>query len=563
MALKARAKALDVPRESLRRWEAQQRGHIEATAFSKALESPAGQQFLHRLWLAATVTFVIEKKTGERGMRRFSERARLSHLVASSKGTVDKALHSTVECLAKYEKEQEERWRQQIPEPVEVVAIPDEMFRDGAILVALAGASGFILVQKRAPDRKGETWAGVLRDVPKRLPVKLISGVGDEGSGLKSALENHLGIAHFSEVFHPQYEVSKACGPALARRVRQAEREVERLAAQRASCQRADASTLPTNSDVSAPCRSNASYCYPHETERGEKICSTVLPPTGTATRVCSGLCEMKYPGQEWLQETMEQQRRMGDARRDMGRAVHPYHLDTGAPQSAEQVQARVELALQNAQIVADEADLGKRADAAMAKARRAVPSMALQVGFWREMTEAWVRSRTQCQATQDLVLLVLLPYLYLMSVARKLPTAEGRQRLCESARTRLDQALKENLLWRDMPRVEQLFWQHDLQRLIGLYQRSSAPTEGWNGHLSNQTRARHGMSEGWLSALTVLHNYVPNRSDGTSPAERLFGSKPDDLFEYLVLHLPWPPRPVRARPGKPEENPLLTNEPH
>jgi Family of unknown function (DUF6399) len=58
-----------------------------------------------------------------------------------------------------------------------------------------------------------------------------------------------------------------------------------------------------------------------------------------------------------------------------------------------------------------------------------------------------------------------------------------------------------------------------------------------------------HQLPQRKLQALTVVHNYWLKRGDGTTAAERFFGSKPADLFEYLVAHLPVPARPAKRRP--------------
>ena len=38
--------------------------------------------------------------------------------------------------------------------------------------------------------------------------------------------------------------------------------------------------------------------------------------------------------------------------------------------------------------------------------------------------------------------------------------------------------------------------------------------------------------------ALTIIHNYYLKRTDGTTAAERLFGRKFADPFEWLVEHM-------------------------
>jgi hypothetical protein len=51
------------------------------------------------------------------------------------------------------------------------------------------------------------------------------------------------------------------------------------------------------------------------------------------------------------------------------------------------------------------------------------------------------------------------------------------------------------------------------------------------------------------LKALTVMHNYVVRRADGSTAAERFFGVKQRDAFAYWLERLPDLPRPAAKRP--------------
>jgi len=49
----------------------------------------------------------------------------------------------------------------------------------------------------------------------------------------------------------------------------------------------------------------------------------------------------------------------------------------------------------------------------------------------------------------------------------------------------------------------------------------------------------QRGFDENRLKALTVIHNFDIRDSDGTTPAERLFGNsiKHDKIIDYLIAH--------------------------
>ncbi len=74
--------------------------------------------------------------------------------------------------------------------------------------------------------------------------------------------------------------------------------------------------------------------------------------------------------------------------------------------------------------------------------------------------------------------------------------------------------------------------------RLAISFQRASSQVEGRNGYLSFVNHAQKGISEQRLKVLTVIHNYDIRRSDGTTPAQRLFDKEFPDLFEFLCQNV-------------------------
>jgi len=80
------------------------------------------------------------------------------------------------------------------------------------------------------------------------------------------------------------------------------------------------------------------------------------------------------------------------------------------------------------------------------------------------------------------------------------------------------------------------------------LFQRSSSCVEGRHGPLSLRHHHLHQLRPHKLKVLTILHNYLIRRPDGTTAAERFFGAQPADLFEYVLDRLDVPARPAAPR---------------
>ena len=94
----------------------------------------------------------------------------------------------------------------------------------------------------------------------------------------------------------------------------------------------------------------------------------------------------------------------------------------------------------------------------------------------------------------------------------------------------------------------EILFWQNWAEEMVGKFHRASSAVEGRNGFLSQIYHNHRGLSSKRLKALTVLHNYFITRSDGGTAAQRLFGEKPPDLFEWLLHRMDELPLPRKPR---------------
>ena len=90
-------------------------------------------------------------------------------------------------------------------------------------------------------------------------------------------------------------------------------------------------------------------------------------------------------------------------------------------------------------------------------------------------------------------------------------------------------------------------------EEAVALFVRSSSCVEGRNGQLALYHHGQGPLSELRLRSLTAVHNFVVQRADGTTAAERFFGSRPGPVFEWLLERMPELPRPARRAPATPE----------
>jgi hypothetical protein len=197
---------------------------------------------------------------------------------------------------------------------------------------------------------------------------------------------------------------------------------------------------------------------------------------------------------------------------------------------------------------VAKEAQLSEGSRARIEKARRLLEGLVATIASFHLQMQLWVSQLALSPEVKGVVMSELIPALYLERVAGKQPTAERRAKVeavCAPilARAREPASTLSRLPAEERARIEGL-----AQQAADLFQRSSSCVEGRNGQLALRHHSLHRLSNGKLGALIVVHNYYLTRADGTTAAERFFGSKPADLFVWLVDHLEVPARPAAKR---------------
>ena len=185
---------------------------------------------------------------------------------------------------------------------------------------------------------------------------------------------------------------------------------------------------------------------------------------------------------------------------------------------------------------------------------------MAATLTFFFWMIRAKVEALDLAPEVETALYTSLIPAYYLAEVARKAPTADQRQRLRQTA-----QHLRETWQARAGPgqhltEEERALIEAVAQEGAQLFQRSSSCVEGRNGQLAWRHHHLHRIRPRKLKALTVVHNYFTRRSDGTTAAERFFGTPPRPLFDWVLERVELPGWPAQKRTTPHVTSPLTWN---
>jgi hypothetical protein len=350
--------------------------------------------------------------------------------------------------------------------------------------------------------------------------VEVIQSTSDEAKAIRCHVEQTLGAHHSPDLFHVQQEVVKGTAGALAAKTRQAEQ------------------ALATAT---------------RELERpSQAVAAGATAGGGPSPARDSRLRQAQWQftaAEVALEEAQAQQAQAQQAIQAINRAYHPYHLDTAQPQTTADIERQLEQAFAQLEQVADPASLSQRCRERLQKARRVVTDLLATVTFFIMTVTAKIEALDLAPEVESVVLNQLIPALYLRRVAAQTTDREQRQRLQQHATELIAPLNAPGSRLTGLPPDELALIEQVATESAHLFQRSSSCVEGRNGQLALHHHRLHRIRPRKLAALTTIHNYFIRRPDGTTPAERFFGSKPADLFEWLLDHVPMPARPARKRP--------------
>jgi hypothetical protein len=517
------ARQSGTPRTTLQGWLARKRRLELDPQVAAVLEAPAGLAFVQRIVEAARLVFTEAGPCGIRSMCLFLQLSQLDQVVGASYGAQQKASEAMQSQIVKYEKEQRAALAPAMPRR-SISLCEDETFHPQVCLVAIEPVSGFIVVEQYSERRDGASWNAAVAEATADLAVDVVQVTSDQARGILAHVRGGLGAHPGPDLFHVQRELSQATALRLSSQVRQ--------------CGEALTKAKDKTSEQLQRCEAYRRGPRP----RGH-------PPDfdGRIARARGA----EEAARAELQAAEERRATAKAALRGLGDSYHPYDLQNGAVRDAATVEAELKEHLGDIEKVACEAALPKTSQEQLVSVRPMLAALAATVAFFHQRLGLWLASLLLEPDVEAVVRDSLIPGLYLARVAHQAPGAERRAALRQSCAALLARARAADSPLSRLEPERRRHVEQTAQRCAELFVRSSSCVEGRNGQLSLRHHGLHRLSGRKLRVLTTLHNYFIRRRDGTTAAERFFGSPPADLFECLLPRLPLPVRPARS-PCKP-----------
>jgi prefoldin subunit 5 len=251
---------------------------------------------------------------------------------------------------------------------------------------------------------------------------------------------------------------------------------------------------------------------------------------------------------QQALEMASTQRERVRQAMQGLSLSYHPYDLETGAERNPEQVSISLAQHFAQLEAVASEAQLSENALKKIAKAKKVMAAMVTTIAFFWLTLRAKVQALALTPEVEQAIYQHLIPGIYLQLVAQKVDDPPQRLRLQHLSAELLAPLQVNDGLLKDLTTEEVTILEKVALECAHLFQRSSSCVEGRNGQLALHHHQLHRISSRKLAALTTVHNYFVKREDGTTAAQRFFGTKPRDLFAWVLDRVDLPGRPAQKR---------------
>jgi len=490
------ATLLKVPNSTMQSWRSRKNTPDIPPEMAEFFSTLIGKELLQRITMAVyQVTHF--GSGGIRGLQEFLELSTLNQFVASSYGALQAFSVRCEKHIVIFGDREEKRLAEKMKKR-KITAGLDELFRGRhPCLVAIEVVSGFILLEKFTDDRKAETWSKELKPRLEGLNIELGQVVSDLCGGIRASAKQ-LGADHIPEIFHGQYEISKATAGALASQ----EREFARLAS-----------------------------------EAEEKVQKAVQKGGEDSEKAQEAikLCKLRKFG---LEQRQERCKKVRNAKKELSRIHHPIEISTGKVQTAEAMKEKFDTQFKIIDAAAKEACLSASCFKRLEKAKRAFDAIVDYLKTFFIFYKAFVEGLALDAELERYFHEVIFPACYLKMIWKRLPKRE--KEALKELRKDLEIKLSASLYLEEMKKA----LMDKGRECAEMFQRSSSCVEGRNGVLSLYYHRFRRLSIRSLKALTIVHNFHIKQMDNSTAAQRMFGGDHENLFESLVksVRIPgWP----------------------
>jgi DNA-binding Xre family transcriptional regulator len=483
----------------------QARDRRERYPESSFWETEAGRTWLIRLVVATLFVFGLKRGVGAETLSAF-----FRHLhVEAHVGCSPSALRHVMPTLEHLILESAAAWEQEgiaHGEIRPVIGAVDETFLQHMMLVFMDLATGYLLMEEVAADRRFDTWSDRANDRLTTFGTEVLYLVSDRAKALIKLASTGLGCLSIPDLFHLSHDLAKGYLLAIFGRLRQAKRDLEQA--------KQHLETLQT--------KAQADRVQIAQAQAWVAACATSVNHWQGVSRA-------------WRQHLS-----------NLSRILHPWRLAGSTRQTSKEVEKQLGAELETIETLLETNGLPVKQDT-LDKVCKQLPGISALVDFWWQtvrqdlaqmaMTPRWIQWAEE----------VLLPLMYWQEQLRRTRCAGQKAQVALMLQA-VEEALERHACTGQLKPEVLASWKAWAAEHAKAFQRAFSAVEGRNGYLSQMQHNHRGLPLRRYPVWTVLHNFDCRAADGTTPASRFFRRSFPDLFESVLSQIDELPLPRQRR---------------
>jgi hypothetical protein len=373
------------------------------------------------------------------------------------------------------------------------------------MLVFMDLASGYLLMEEIAVDRRYATWYDLTKARLKTFGTAVLSLVRDRAKALVKLAHTGLGCLSIPDVFHLSHDLAKGYALAIFSRLRQAKQALDQA--------KQPLKSLPA-SQADCDQLQKAQACV--------EACETSVK-------------HWQSVGSAWRQHLSH-----------LSRLMHPWRLVDSPRQTSKEVEGQLHAELQALETWLETNGLPVKKDI-LDKVRKQLAGVSALVDLWWQTVRHDMAQMAMTPRWTPWVEELWLPLMYWQEQLSRTryPTQKAQIALVLQA---VQEAFERHSCTRQLTAEVRAGWTSWAGEHARAFQRASSAVEGRNGSLSLLHHNHRGLPMRRYQVWTVLHNFDCRASDGTTPATRFFRRSFPDLFESVLSQIDVLPLPRQRR---------------
>ena len=485
--------------------------HLQATERrnrypeSSLWETPEGRAWLLRLVGATLFEFGLKRGVGAETLSEFFSRLHLEEQVACAPSTLRTVMHLLerliLEIAATWEKEGVAHG-----EIRPVIGAVDETFLQHMMLVFMDLATGYVLMEEVAADRRYDTWMARANERLTTFGTEVLYLVSDRAKALIKLAHTGLGCPSIPDLFHLGHDLAKGYSLCIFGRLRQAKRALEHAKQGLANVQK-------------------------HAQAEPDQVAQA----QGRVAACATSVHHWQEVGSTWRQHLA-----------NLSRILHPWRLSDSIRQTSKEVEEQLGAEIKAIETLLETNELPLKKDT-LTKVQKQLAGIAALVDFWwqtvrQDLTQLAMTPRWT-QWTED----VLLPLMYWHEQLHR-TRHPGQKAQIALVLQAVEDAFERHPCTRQLQPELLAGWKAWAADHAKVFQRASSAVEGRNGYLSQMQHNHRGLPRRRYPVWTALHNFDCRAADGTTPASRFFRRSFPDLFESVLSKIDELPMPRQRR---------------